>query len=412
MKGDGTVEYTFKLPRDVSFLLNRLFHKGYRADIVGGCVRDSLLEAEPNDYDLTTSASPEEIKDAFFDMRTVDTGIKHGTVTVLVNHIPYEVTTYRVDGAYTDNRHPDSVTFTRKIEDDLARRDFTVNAMAYNERDGLTDLFSGREDLERGIIRAVGEPEKRFTEDALRILRALRFASTLDFKIEEQTALGLRKTAPLLKNVSAERIFTEWNKLLSGNGAYRIIKEYFDVIKLIIPELSDISLPSEEAFKELSPELRELLLFAMIKDNLPSESYLAAMERLKSDSKRRRLGKAVLENLGEKALNQRDVHFLLIKTDPETAEGVIRLLISLGKTDEAALMHLCDILEKKLPYKVSHLAVNGNDLLKLGIEGRVVGKLLDLLLVYVASGMVSNERDALLGNAKIRLGISDKEESK
>ena len=167
-----------RLPENVMLIIERLGARGYRADVVGGPVRDFLLGKTPSDFDLTTDALPEQIKAAFSDLRTVDTGIKHGTVSVIIGGEQYEITTYRIDGEYTDSRHPDSVTFTPDITEDLRRRDFTMNAIAYNPRAGITDPFGGREDVARGVIRAVGEPRLRFTEDALRILRGVRFRAT------------------------------------------------------------------------------------------------------------------------------------------------------------------------------------------------------------------------------------------
>ena len=177
------------LPKEAEYIISRLNSFGYRADVVGGCVRDSMLGKQPSDYDITTNASPKEMKAVFSDLKTVETGIKHGTLTVIINSKTYEVTTYRVDGEYRDNRHPVSVVFTDRLSEDLSRRDFTVNAMCYSHEHGYTDLYGGREDLENKLIRAVGDPVKRFNEDALRILRALRFASTLGFSIEPETGL-------------------------------------------------------------------------------------------------------------------------------------------------------------------------------------------------------------------------------
>ena len=230
-----------KIPHGAKFIITRLNSNGYRGDIVGGCVRDYLLGKEPNDFDITTDALPDEMRRIFSDLKTVDTGIKHGTLTVIVDSVQYEVTTYRIDGEYSDNRHPDKVSFTNKLSDDLSRRDFTVNAMCYNEHDGVTDMFGGKEDLSARIIRAVGDPVLRFHEDSLRILRALRFAATLNFEIEKNTADAIFKTSSLLKNVSRERVYTEWKKLICGVGASRIIREYGSVIEVVIPELTSLS---------------------------------------------------------------------------------------------------------------------------------------------------------------------------
>ena len=218
------------LPRPVEKILSRFHEGGYRADIVGGCVRDKLLLKEPNDYDITTNAAPDAVKALFSDCRTVDTGIKHGTVTLLFEGGAYEITTWRVEGKYLDNRRPSSVSFAKDISEDLSRRDFTVNAIAYSYTYGLTDLFGGREDIEAKILRSVGDPTARFREDALRILRALRFSATLGFAIEENTARAIRAEKALLHNISAERIYQELYKLLSGDMAESVLSEYAEGI--------------------------------------------------------------------------------------------------------------------------------------------------------------------------------------
>ena len=200
------------LPEQVKKIIYRLEKEGYEAYAVGGCVRDSLLGRTPQDWDITTSAMPQQVKALF--PHTIDTGIAHGTVTIMVDHIGYEVTTYRIDGEYEDSRHPKEVTFTGDLVKDLQRRDFTINAMAYNEKQGLVDVFDGMEDLKRGVIRCVGNPNERFTEDALRMLRAVRFAAQLGFSIEENTKGAIKKLAPTIEKVSAERIQTELVKLL------------------------------------------------------------------------------------------------------------------------------------------------------------------------------------------------------
>lgn len=201
-----------KIPKQVKFIIDRLQKYGYEAYAVGGCVRDALLGRVPNDWDITTSAKPEQVKAVF--KRTIDTGIQHGTVTVLEDHIGFEVTTYRIDGEYEDGRHPKQVQFTPDLKEDLRRRDFTINAMAYSPETGVVDIFGGQEDLKAGIIRCVGSSMERFQEDALRIMRAVRFAAQLGFSIEEDTYQSIKKMAPNLKKVSAERIQVELSKLL------------------------------------------------------------------------------------------------------------------------------------------------------------------------------------------------------
>ena len=210
---------------------------GYEAWIVGGCVRDALLGLPPKDYDLTPSALPEETQRVFAAYPRIETGLRHGTVTVLLEGEPLEITTYRVDGVYSDARHPDGVTFTRSLRQDAARRDFTINAMAYAPGQGLQDFFGGQADLAQGTIRAVGRAETRFHEDALRILRALRFASVLDFTLEGETARAARACAPLLAAVSAERVSGELGKLLCGKAAGRVLRDYPDVLGVVLPEI-------------------------------------------------------------------------------------------------------------------------------------------------------------------------------
>lgn len=241
MPKEAASDIHIDIPENVSYIIRTLESRGFEAYAVGGCVRDTLIGRIPGDWDITTSALPGEIKSCF--RRTVDTGIEHGTVTVMLGSDAYEVTTYRIDGEYRDNRHPESVSFTASVEEDLKRRDFTINAMAYNERTGILDLFHGREDLEAGIIRCVGDADERFDEDALRILRAVRFAAQLDFDIEEKTAAAVTGHAANLQAVSRERILTEITKLICSSHIERIndifelglapyISEYFDEIDI------------------------------------------------------------------------------------------------------------------------------------------------------------------------------------
>lgn len=225
------------LPLFVTKALSLLEEAGYEAFVVGGAVRDMLRGKDAHDFDITTSATPEEMKEVFKGFRTVETGILHGTLTVLIDDVPLEITTYRIDGGYTDARHPDSVSFTRSLREDAARRDFTVNAMAYHPHLGVKDFFGGEDDLSQGIIRAVGDPSVRFSEDALRILRALRFASALDFKIEDETLRAMKEKKAGLLSVSAERIREELSKLLLGVAVERVLREGRDILATVIPEL-------------------------------------------------------------------------------------------------------------------------------------------------------------------------------
>lgn len=384
------------LPKNVLYIISKLNSEGYRADVVGGCVRDHILGKEPGDYDITTSATPDEMKSVFSDLRTVETGIKHGTLTVVIDSVPYEVTTYRLDGEYTDNRHPDKVSFTRHLADDLSRRDFTVNAMCYNPMDGFTDLFSGLSDIDLGVIRTVGDPLQRFSEDALRIMRALRFASTLGFKIDPDTSSAIFNLAHLLKNVSSERILVEWRKLLSGVSAYRIIKEYSSVIAEAIPSLKNAVLGDENAFLSADGALRELALFLNTFGDRAGDEYFSAMSALKSDNKTKDYGKAVLSGSFEKTESRTDINLLLVKYGADVARGITELKIMLGKATEKERELLSKMLSEKVCYRICDLALRGDDILSLGYRGKDVGRILAALLDRVARGKVKNEREALL----------------
>ena len=387
------------LTPDVEFILKRLNEKGHRADVVGGPVRDFLRGVTPSDYDITTSATPEETKAAFSDFKTVDTGIKHGTVTLVLDSIPYEITTYRIDGEYTDSRHPDSVTFTRRIEEDLSRRDFTVNAISYNPRDGITDPFFGREDIEKKVIRAVGDPYLRFSEDALRILRALRFSSTLGFEIEENTAKALVEKSCLLPEISAERIFTEWKKLLSGDGAFSVLSSFSSVLSFFLPELENLVLPSDTALSE-DFLIRQTAIFHLsCKD--PMASYKSAMLRLKTDSFTRDMGEKILDNVGKYKLDRlSDAGLMLKELGAVAADYTARLEVVLGKKTKEQHALISEYSEKGLPYKVSDLKIDGNALRESGLRGREIGVCLDRLLSDVIFGKVENEEASLLDYLK------------
>jgi tRNA nucleotidyltransferase (CCA-adding enzyme) len=387
----------FSLPSDVLEIISRLESKGYRADVVGGPVRDFLLGKTPSDFDITTSALPCEVKAVFSDMRTVDTGIKHGTVSLIIGGEQYEVTTYRVDGEYKDSRHPDSVTFTDRLELDLSRRDFTVNAMAYSPRWGLTDVFCGKCDLDGKIIRTVGEPELRFSEDALRILRGVRFASVLGFSVEEKTAEAIHALAPTLELVSAERIFVELKKLLGGVSAYRTLVEFADVIATVIPELSELVLPDEGRFSSANFYTRMLSLFALSVKSRPDEAFSAAMRRLKSDNPTRTLGAAVLSELGKHTLDSpASAARLLSVLGERGALELVKLEALLSRFGEREAAILSEAIAKKLPYRISDLAIGGEDIASLGAVGKEIGVMLSSLLEAVISGGVPNERAALL----------------
>ncbi len=386
------------LSHELAYIMEKLNAAGFRADIVGGAVRDYLLGVTPYDYDITSSATPEEMKSVFALDKIVETGIKHGTISLILNHKAYEVTTYRIDGDYLDSRHPESVFFTRDIERDLARRDFTVNAMAYNPHDGFTDIFGGVSDLEARIIRAVGDARARFTEDALRILRALRFASKLDFVIEEETERALFDCAHLLRNISRERIYAEWIKLLEGVGAYRVIEKYCEIIKIFIPELDKISLPERDKFNAASPEIRFISLFAQV----GASAYESALISLRADTKSRECGKTLLENLSFPMGDKVQIKLAMAKIGAENTEKLLALRKALGKENEGEGEIYREILKNAEPYRISDLNINGNDLKAYCISGTEIGAALSLLQRAVIFGECENERDSLLAYLKIK----------
>lgn len=386
----------FPLPAPVRLAMEKLGNAGFRSDIVGGCVRDFLRGAVPHDFDMTTSATPPQMQEVFRDFRTIETGIRHGTLTVLVEGMALEITTWRVDGGYTDHRHPAAVTFTRSLAEDLARRDFTVNAMCYNPTDGLTDLYGGREDLATRRVRAVGEPSRRFDEDALRILRALRFASVLDFSIEKETSLALTEKRELLRAVSAERIFAEWQKLLCGGAAPRILAEYAPVVSVFLPEIASAAAP---ALAALPPDFtqRFLYLFAAAGREDPATDFAAACERLRTPAALRRHGTVVLSRLTPAPhLSDRELRHILYDIGVEDTGLLLSLRRAFGAPEEET-SRMGEILSGGTLLGIGDLAVGGEDLVALGYRGAAVGEAQRILAALVLDGVCPNEKTALIG---------------
>lgn len=260
-----------KIPEQIAEVLERLENAGFEAYVVGGCVRDYKMGLAPHDFDVTTSALPEQVERVFSNCRVVETGLKHGTVTVLYKGSQVEITTYRTDGEYSDGRHPDCVSFTANIEDDLSRRDFTMNGIAFSPKRGYADPFGGEDDIKAGIIRCIGEPERRFGEDALRILRALRFSSVLGFEIEERTARAVRELRATLNKVSKERIFSELTRLLCGKDVRRVMMRFPEVFAEIIPPL-EVMIGYEQHCKYHNSTVYEHTARAI--ENAPAEPAL------------------------------------------------------------------------------------------------------------------------------------------
>ncbi len=431
------------LPGYVEYAIKKLEHRGFEAYAVGGSVRDSLLGKTPFDYDITTSALPLETKEVFKNEHSFDTGIKHGTVTVLIEGKPLEITTFRIDLGYEDNRHPKEVAFTRSLKEDLARRDFTVNAMAYSEKTGLIDIFGGKSDLEHRIIRAVGEPDIRFNEDALRIMRALRFSSVLGFEIEEKTALSIHKNKELLKNVSAERLASEFVKLVCGKNAAAVLNEYIDVLSVIIPELSVLKGFDQHHFRHdkdllghilavLSstkpvPVMRLAALFhdiakpvcMEIDENGTGHFYSHAqkgakiaeeiLSRLKFDSETKEaVTELILHHEDRFPPDRKSIKHKLNKLGKERFEALLALMQAdeHGKAEEYRLSDFefekyrqieQEIIESGECFSLKDLAVNGRDLIEAGIApSPKMGEILDMLLEKVIEGEVPNEKNELL----------------
>lgn len=380
------------IPDSAEKIIDRLRACGHDAYIVGGCVRDALLGRVAYDYDITTSALPEEVKEIF--EKTVDTGILHGTVTVIMGSDTYEVTTFRIDGEYLDSRHPVSVSYTKRVEQDLARRDFTVNALCYNHDEGIVDVFGGEADLERKLIRAVGDPYLRFGEDALRVFRGIRFAATLGFEIEDNTKRAIFDCREGLKNISVERIYVEWSKLLAGEHAYDIISEYKAVILESIPELQELKMPDRVKFDSLCAEERQIALFAA--SGCDERKFDSAMRRIKVDNKTREYGVSVLKNLDLcDGMSNRELKLYLLNLSDECALSAARVAKALGKCGTELCERLADLIARDNPRRISQLAIGGKEIMREGLSGERVGVMLNALLRAVAAGDVENSAEAL-----------------
>lgn len=436
------------LPYNARFIIDRLQQSGYTCYAVGGCVRDSILGREPADWDFTTSALPEEIERVFSDCRTLNFGKQFGTIGIILDNEQYEVTTYRLDGEYTDSRHPDSVSFSTSLQDDLSRRDFTINAMAYNDVDGLIDYFDGQKDLKFGVIRCVGVATNRFAEDALRILRALRFAATLGFSIEAATSAAILSGRRMLSAIAYERISDELLKLLCGEKADFVLRRYRSVFAVFIPELvgtfdyeqnskhhnRDVYRHTVAAVSNIEPDplLRTTMLFHDIGKPLSHTTDRHGESRYYNHPI---LGAAMAEEILRRLCMPRlfinDVstliryHDVRLKPDPVVIK---KLLSKLGVETVRRLYKVqrADILaqsmyqrEEKLRnlsaveaeterilsagecYNLKMLEINGSDLLHIGItSGEEIGKTLDTLLDKVISGELSNDKDILIAAAK------------
>ena len=376
------------IPKEIQFIIDTLVKNGFEAYLVGGCVRDMLMGIPPHDYDITTSAPPEIILTIF--EKTIPTGIKHGTVTVINGGIAAEVTTYRADGEYADHRRPESVTFVKSLKEDLARRDFTVNAIAYNEKEGIKDFFGGIEDINKKILRAVGDPEKRFCEDALRILRLFRFASVLGFTPEKETLKAALKCAPLLESISAERISSELRKAVNGKNPMSL-KPLTD-----IGGLQFIGIKSPDYLKIIPLQSEELALFSFLYS--ATDDLMSALNFLQPSNKEKRLYENILTLLSLPfPQSKEEIKEMLFKTNPISVEKYLYFKSSyFGWDTENAQSMLREILENGEPYKISDLKISGKNLINMGISGEKIGETLEYLRKSVVYNPEQNKKSVLL----------------
>ncbi len=439
-------DLTIKLPETIKFVLSKLEKNGFSAYAVGGAVRDYILGNPANDWDVTTSALPDETEKVFSGFKVIKTGIKHGTVTVIVNGCPVEITTFRKESGYTDNRHPDNVEFVSDLAEDLKRRDFTVNSLAYNEKEGLIDLYGGLSDLKNEIIRTVGDPRERFSEDALRILRAVRFSSKLGFTIEEKTYAAAKELKENLKNVSAERIFSEFTKTLCGKNVKNALLFYHEIITEIIPEMKpcvgfeqhskwhlyDVYEHIVRSVEYIRPtaELRLTMFFHDIgkpdcfftrdgeghfygHPEVSAEKTDKILRRLKAPTAFReevvflvknhdvRLSDSEIKN--RKKLNEigKERFFLLldVKKADNAAQGTA-LAEKEGKEIDKIRAIAEKIIENGEVYDIKQLKISGEDLIKTGFSGKEIGEEMEKLLNACMENNLGNDEESLKAAAE------------
>lgn len=404
------------LPKDVKHIIDVLMENGYEAYAVGGCVRDSILGRVPGDWDITTSALPMQVKGLF--RRTVDTGIQHGTVTVMLGRNGYEVTTYRIDGKYEDSRHPESVEFTPKLEEDLKRRDFTINAMAYNDEHGIVDIFDGVGDLQRKIIRCVGNAHDRFDEDALRILRAVRFSAQLGFGIEENTARAAKELAVNLKRISSERIHTEFNKMLkSPHPDYFSVADAIGIMEIVLPEYHVMSAEDKAFVGALArecacqlPERYAAMLFMSGRYSEedpaedPADTAKRVLKRLKLDNDTINTASMLLRfGMLEITDDEPRIRHIIYETGDKNILRILDFRAAYEKcigndiTDVRRMYDICNmIFERGDCVSLKNLAITGKELIAMGVPaGRQMGEILNSLLMLVLDNPQLNDREQL-----------------
>lgn len=379
----------FEIPIKIKYVIDTLLENGFEAYIVGGCVRDILLKKVPNDFDVTTSATPKDVISLF--EKTIPTGIKHGTVTVMVENEPVEVTTFRVEGDYNDSRHPENVAFVKSLKEDLLRRDFTVNAMAYNESVGLCDYFGGKDDLNAKILRAVGNPEKRFLEDALRILRLFRFSATLSFEIETETKNAALLLSNTLGKISGERIATEIKKAVVGDNLQTIAPL---IENGAFSFLSVSKTPDFKIIKNCNAngQLCFFLFFYLANANIQM-----VFEKLKLSNKEKEyFYKMEFLCSAKIPTNKAEIKALLKETDKKVFADYISFLKSTGEKADNIDEFFNEIIMGNEPYLISHLVLGGKDLMNLGFTGERIGNALEYLVSEVIKHPEKNNKKDLL----------------
>lgn len=438
-----------RIPLHVHTCMDLLAQNGYEAYVVGGAVRDLLLDSTPADFDLTTDATPDEMLKVFTGYKTIPTGIAHGTVTVIVGGDPVEITTYRVDGSYTDSRRPDEVLFSKSLREDVKRRDFTINALAMDADGDVADYVGGQEDLKNRVIRCVGDPDLRMREDALRILRALRFSAVLGFPIEKETRRSLFRHKALLAKVSAERIWAELSGLICGEYAGQVLLYYVSILGVVMPEILpmrgfeqhnphhcyDVLEHTARVVKN-SPPQKGIRLAALFHDSgkpaaftidengvghfyghqkISSEIAHAVLARLKADNRtKQQVEKLVLwhdidlepnEKIIRRRLNQFGEPMLRDLLALKRADTLAQSKLSQYRLEEQANVHalLDKILEENACFSMKDLKVSGSDLLQLGaVSGRKIGEVLQAALHAVIEGEIPNDKDVLLDFVRSR----------
>lgn len=398
------------MPHQVLFALESLERAGYEAALVGGCVRDRLMQRVPKDYDITTSALPNQMLEVFAHERTVPTGLRHGTITLIVDGFPMEITTFRVDGTYTDMRRPDSVRFTGRLQEDVFRRDFTINALAWELHRGLIDYVGGAEDIANGVIRAVGDPRQRFSEDALRMLRAVRFCSQLGFHIEPETEQALYALHEHLSRISAERIRVELEKTLLGPYAAQALSDYRDVLRARLSCGTAIGDEHwEEGIKRLCAvrgalasrsDISPAVYWAALLMSVSAQEAAQCLQSLRAENACIHKVSHLLTLAAQELNGLYPLRRAVGEYDIQTVREAVCLRYAFDAVSCANALGLLNRIDKEaLPCKITDLAVNGTDLQTLGMKGRQIGAVLQALLDDVCADRVSNTQADLLARA-------------